>query len=73
MFKKWRKSSKNEDNAGLYDMEIVKLHMPQLLERRNGSTQIVTVSPEMVQHNYDIIKRESQISPRHVKPKWTNT
>lgn len=36
------------DSMGIFDLEIVKLHMPGLLDRRNASISFVQVTPEKI-------------------------
>lgn len=46
----------------MYDLQVVKLHMPHLLERRNASDTIVKVTPEIVEQNYERAS-ESKLHP----------
>lgn len=40
-------------HPSMYDLEVVKLHLPHLLERRNASDALVKVTPELVKQNYE--------------------
>ena len=50
--KNWKtKGAENSEATGLWDLEVVKLHMPNLLGRRNASSSITRDTPETMQQN----------------------
>ena len=75
----WRKilytlsRSKPEDNQrmGIYDLEMVKLHLPTLLQRRNASVSIMTVQPQQIEQNYE--QAESTAAPEIVNNTESNS
>ncbi|XP_067948375.1 uncharacterized protein [Watersipora subatra] len=52
-FKGWvSRGEKEDDLPGIRDLEVVQHQMPNLLDRRNASEDIVRLSPQVVQQNY---------------------
>lgn len=43
----------DNQRMGIYDLEMVKLHLPTLLKRRNASVSIKMVNPEQVKQTYE--------------------
>lgn len=57
----WGRHDKKDltESPGIYDLEVVKLHMPTLLGRRNASENIVQVTPEVVHQEYEVLTQPS--------------
>lgn len=51
------KGEGKKQHPSMYDLEVVKIHMPHLLERRNASDTLVKVTPELVEQNYEQAER----------------
>ena len=56
---------------GIYDLEMVKLHLPTLLQRRNASVSIMTVQPQQIEQNYE--QAESSAAPEIVNNTESNS